>query len=118
MPGIEAGDIGPKIGFHSKDNGYLILHNVVIPKKNMLRRYVSVSDSGEIKKKGDPKVSYATMMTIRQHISCSSPKVYSLAIITASRYSCWRKQFQNNNGIEQSIIEYQTQQNKIISRVA
>lgn len=84
----------------------------------MLRRYVSVGNNGEIKKKGDPKVSYATMMSIRQHISCSSPKVYSLAIITAARYSCWRKQFANSSGIEQSIIEYQTQQNKIICRVA
>jgi acyl-CoA oxidase len=46
LPGIEAGDIGPKIGFHSKDNGYLMLHNVVIPKRNMLRRYVSVSKKG------------------------------------------------------------------------
>lgn len=46
LPGIEAGDIGPKIGFHSKDNGYLLLHNVVIPKKNMLRRFTSVSSTG------------------------------------------------------------------------
>lgn len=95
LPGIEVGDIGPKIGFHSKDNGFLILHNVVIPKRNMLRKYTSVSKTGQIKKKGDPKVGYATMMSIRQHISCSSPKVYALAIITAARYSCFRKQFKN-----------------------
>ena len=61
----------------------------------MLRKYTSVSKNGEIKKKGDPKVGYATMMSIRQHISCSSPKVYALAIITAARYSCFRKQFKN-----------------------
>ena len=84
----------------------------------MLRRFTSVSNTGEIKKKGDPKVSYATMMSIRQHISCASPRVYSLAIITAARYSCWRKQFQNSSGIEQPIIEYQTQLNKIMARVA
>lgn len=46
MPGVQAGDIGPKIGFHSKDNGYLILKNVVIPRKNMLRRFVSVTEDG------------------------------------------------------------------------
>lgn len=45
-PGVEVGDIGPKIGFHSKDNGYLILKNVSIPRKNMLRRYVSVGSDG------------------------------------------------------------------------
>ena len=46
MPGIEVGDIGPKIGFTSKDNGYLILNKVAIPRKNMLRRFVSVSQKG------------------------------------------------------------------------
>lgn len=64
------GDIGPKIGFNTKDNGYLILKNVVIPKSNMLRGFISVSKKGIIKKKGDPKVSYATMMSIRQFLSC------------------------------------------------
>lgn len=98
------GDIGPKIGFTSKDNGYLLLHNVVIPKRNMLRRYVSVSKTGTIKKKGDPKVGYATMMSIRQHLSCASPKVYGLAIITAARYSCFRKQFKTENNLEQPVI--------------
>lgn len=58
------------------------------------------------------------MMSIRQHISCMSPKVYSLAIITASRYSVFRKQFKDENKQEISIIEYQTQQSKIITRVA
>lgn len=46
LPGIDVGDIGPKIGFHSKDNGYLILKNIRIPRKNMLRKYVSVSKEG------------------------------------------------------------------------
>lgn len=46
LPGVEVGDIGPKIGFHSKDNGYLILKNVAIPRRNMLRKYVSVSQDG------------------------------------------------------------------------
>lgn len=46
LPGIEVGDIGPKIGFATKDNGYLIMHNVVIPKRNMLRKFVSVNKKG------------------------------------------------------------------------
>ena len=32
FPGVDAGDIGPKIGYHTKDNGYLILNNVRIPR--------------------------------------------------------------------------------------
>lgn len=43
LPGFEAGDIGPKYGFHTKDNGYLIMKNIRIPRKNMLRRYVTLT---------------------------------------------------------------------------
>lgn len=118
LPGIEAGDIGPKFGFHSKDNGYLIMNNVVIPKRNMLRRFVSVSKTGEIKKKGDPKVSYATMMIIRQTISTSFPRIYAQAITIAARYSIFRTQFLTSEKIEIPIIDYQTQKDKIITRIA
>ena len=32
MPGIETGDMGPKFGYDSKDNGWLRFSNVRIPK--------------------------------------------------------------------------------------
>jgi acyl-CoA oxidase len=40
LPGVEVGDIGPKIGFASRDNGYLRLNNVRISRKNILGKYV------------------------------------------------------------------------------
>ncbi len=46
LPGVDVGDIGPKYGFVTKDNGYLGLKDVRIPRKNMLRRYISVSKDG------------------------------------------------------------------------
>jgi len=42
MPGIEVGDIGPKFGFYTKDNGYCIFNHVRIPRRQMLMRYVHV----------------------------------------------------------------------------
>ena len=36
LPGIEVGDMGPKIGYNSKDNGFLSLKNVRIPRANMV----------------------------------------------------------------------------------
>ena len=45
------GDIGPKIGYSTKDNGYLLMTNVMIPKTNMLRRFTSVNKKGGIKQK-------------------------------------------------------------------
>ena len=94
------------------------MKNVIIPKSNMLRRFVSVSKKGQIKTKGDPKVSYATMMVIRQSISCFGPKVYSQVIIIAARYSLFRKQFLDALKKEIPIIDYQAQKEKILTRVA
>ena len=42
LPGVELGDLGPKFGFHTKDNGYLIMKNVRTHRKYMLRRYAKV----------------------------------------------------------------------------
>jgi acyl-CoA oxidase len=44
MPGITGGDIGPKLGFHAKENGYMFLSNIRVPKSNLLNKYVEVSN--------------------------------------------------------------------------
>jgi acyl-CoA oxidase len=46
LPNIEVGDIGPKFGFLTKDNGYLVMKNVRIPRTNMLSRYVGINKQG------------------------------------------------------------------------
>ena len=85
------------------------MKNVQIPKLNMLRRYTSVSKTGDIKKKGNPKVSYATMMIIRQLLSNWMPRQYAKVIIIAARYSLFRTQFLASNNMEIPIIDYQSQ---------
>jgi len=84
----------------------------------MLRKFVSVDKSGELKTKGDPKISYATMMVIRQYLSCLSPKIYAFPIIIAVRYSLFRTQFLTSEKQEIPIINYQSQKEKVITRVA
>lgn len=39
MPGCEVGDLGSKLGYKTKDNGYLILNKVRIPRENLVRWY-------------------------------------------------------------------------------
>jgi len=46
LPGVEVGDIGPKMGYSTKDNGYLRFNNVRIPRFNMLSRYIVVEKGG------------------------------------------------------------------------
>lgn len=36
MPGCEMGDIGLKVGYNTKDNGYLRFDHVRIPRENLV----------------------------------------------------------------------------------
>jgi len=98
LPNIEVGDIGPKYGFITKDNGYLLMKNVRIPRKNMLRKYVTLGKDGSLEIKGNPKIGYATMMLIRKMIACSYYKILGQAATIAGKYSLIRKQFRNEQG--------------------
>lgn len=48
LPNIEVGDIGPKIGFNSKDNGFVIFKNIRIPRNNMVIFFQKVFIDDEI----------------------------------------------------------------------
>jgi hypothetical protein len=39
LKGIKVGDIGTKLGYNSKDNGFLMFDQVRIPRTNMLNRF-------------------------------------------------------------------------------
>ena len=62
MPGVECGDMGPKFGYLAKDNGYMIMNNVRIPRKQMLQRFITVDRDGSVQITGDVKILYSTMI--------------------------------------------------------
>ncbi|MES1913053.1 MAG: hypothetical protein MHM6MM_005284 [Cercozoa sp. M6MM] len=77
LPGVHAGDIGPKQGWNTIDNGFLRLDNVRIPRDHLLQRYCKVSSEGkyERRQKGGASASrmgYLTMMQIRAGIVASA----------------------------------------------
>lgn len=43
LEGVEAGDIGNKLGFQRVDNGYLRIHELKIPRESMLMKYIQVT---------------------------------------------------------------------------
>ena len=96
LPGIEVGDIGPKQGFNTKDNGYALFNKVVIPRRNMLMKYHVVSKSGEYSLRGNEKISYATMLMTRSGINNIVLNQYSKIITIATKYSILRTQFKNS----------------------
>lgn len=118
QPGIEVGDIGEKVGFNTKDNGYCRFDNVRIPRENMLMRYAKVNKKGEYKRQGDERVGYAIMMQIRDLLGHASWIALSQALTIAVRYSLVRTQFQTEEGAERKVMDYQLQQDKLIPLLA
>lgn len=96
----------------------MYLRHIRVPKGNLFTKYAEITDEGEFRKVGDPRIGYGTMMFIREMISCIGPKTYAQAIIIAARYSFFRKQGLDMNKKEMVVMDYQTQQDKIIPRIA
>jgi acyl-CoA oxidase len=72
MPGVRCGDMGPKMGYHSKNNGWCTFDQVRIPRDQMLMRYLSVSREGDVSMEGDLRALYSVMMDIRVQIALGS----------------------------------------------
>lgn len=65
---MEAGDIGPKLGFAQVDNGYLLMKNIEVPLDNMLMKYIQVKEDGEVlglENKAAIKYAYGSMLNLR-----------------------------------------------------
>ncbi|XP_010746626.2 peroxisomal acyl-coenzyme A oxidase 1 isoform X2 [Larimichthys crocea] len=119
LPGIVVGDIGPKFGFNEVDNGFLKLENVRIPRENMLMKYAKVEPDGTYVKPPSAKLTYGTMVFIRSMIVGESARSLAKACTIAIRYSAVRHQSEIRPGEpEPQILDYQTQQYKLIPLLA
>ncbi|XP_066452702.1 peroxisomal acyl-coenzyme A oxidase 2-like isoform X2 [Eleutherodactylus coqui] len=120
LPGISVGDIGPKMAFENVDNGYLIMRNIRIPKENMLSRYSQVLPDGSYVKSGSDKINYFSMTAVRVSILRDEVLEALMKACTISvRYSAVRRQSELKPGDrEPKILDYQTQQHKLLPLVA
>ena len=63
LPGITVGDVGPKFGLNTLDNGFILFDNVRISHENMLAKYSHVvKASGSYEQPPNAKVAYGTMI--------------------------------------------------------
>lgn len=96
LPGVNTGDIGPKIGYNNMDNGYATFNQVHIPRRNMAMRFAKVSPDGRYQKttvsEAASKIAYITMMQVRAHICNEAGKNLAVACTIAIRYSAVRRQ--------------------------
>lgn len=69
LKGITVGDIGPKFGFNSVDNGFIMFDHYRVPHISFLAKYSQViPGTGEYVKPPNAKLSYGTMVYVRANI--------------------------------------------------
>lgn len=105
---IHVGDIGPKFGFNTMDNGFLLFNNKKIPHFNMLARFAKVDpDTGRYTRPADPALLYGTMTWVRSNIVLSAGSVLAQGVTIATRYCAVRRQFRLPDLGVESISETQ-----------
>ena len=83
--------MGPKLGYNSKDNGWLTFDNVRIPRSQMLSRYIAVDREGDFSIEGDLRIMYSTMMSVRKQLIQGCPLELTKAVLIGIRYSIVRR---------------------------
>ncbi|KAK0607265.1 hypothetical protein LWI29_012325 [Acer saccharum] len=123
LPGIEIHDCGHKVGLNGVDNGALRFRSVRIPRDNLLNRFGDVSRDGKYTS-SLPTISKRFAATLgelvggRVGLAYSSVGVLKIAVTIATRYSLLRQQFGPPKQPEVSILDYQSQQHKLMPMLA
>jgi acyl-CoA oxidase len=109
LPGITAGDIGPKSfgGYAATDNGFARFDRVRIPKEHMLSKFAQVTDDGKYVKPPHAKISYGGMLYIRSGMVTVAGWITARAAVISIRYATVRRQGNpGSDGLEKQVISY------------
>ncbi|XP_051114816.1 acyl-coenzyme A oxidase 2, peroxisomal [Andrographis paniculata] len=123
LPGVEIHDCGHKIGLNGVDNGALRFQSVRIPRDNLLNRFGDVARDGKYTS-SLPTINKRFAATLgelvggRVGLAYSSVGVLKISVIIAVRYSLLRQQFGPPKQPEISILDYQSQQHKLMPMLA
>ncbi|KAJ5266915.1 hypothetical protein N7478_009723 [Penicillium angulare] len=123
LDGVVVGDIGPKYGYITMDNAYMLFSNFRIPHSAMLSRYSSVDpETGIYTKPAQPAVVYGSLTYVRAQIVHHARLVLARAVTVAVRYTAVRRQFKDRDsdgsGPEMSVLDYPTVQIRILPLLA
>ncbi|OCT52348.1 Peroxisomal acyl-coenzyme A oxidase 1 [Cladophialophora carrionii] len=98
LPNVHVGDIGPKFGYNTMDNGFLLFKNVKIPHVNMLARFSGVDpQSNKYVRPSNPSLVYGTLTYIRSNIVLQAGSTLARGVTIATRYCAVRRQFQDRD---------------------
>ncbi|XP_016946144.1 peroxisomal acyl-coenzyme A oxidase 3 isoform X7 [Drosophila biarmipes] len=124
FPGVTVGDMGEKIGLNGIDNGFVMFNQYRIPKANLLTKTGDIDKLGNYTSqiKDDRKrlgASLGALSVGRVNITAIAYVALSKAVTIAIRYAASRRQFgPTNNLVEWPVIEYQSQQYRLIPHLA
>ncbi|CAG8958177.1 hypothetical protein HYFRA_00000529 [Hymenoscyphus fraxineus] len=124
LEGIHVGDIGPKFGYNTMDNGFLLLNQVKIPHINMLAKYSRVDpETNKYVKPSSPSLIYGTLTWVRSTIVLDSGKVLARGVTIATRYASVRRQFQDRDAPsgtsgENQVLNYSMVQYRLLPLLA
>ncbi|TKR88698.1 hypothetical protein L596_012902 [Steinernema carpocapsae] len=119
LPGVTVGDIGPKFGINTVDNGYLRFDHVRIPRTNMMMGHTKVDKKGNYEKPIHSKLGYGAMVFVRSAMTTIQGIYLATACTVAIRYSAIRRQGNINPGKDEvQVLDYQTQQHRLFPQIA
>ena len=119
LEGVTLGDIGPKVGFNSIDNGFARFNRVRIPREQMLMRFAKVTAEGTYvpPTAAAGKLGYLTMVHTRAGLVAGAGAQLARAVTIAVRYSLVRQQG-GEVGSEPVVLDYSTQQDVLLPLLA
>ncbi|PVU97277.1 hypothetical protein BB559_002093 [Furculomyces boomerangus] len=120
LPGITVGDIGPKMGFPTMDNGFLRFDKVRVPRFNLLQRFINVSRNGTVTVPSDvnPKIVYSALVSARAHLINDMGIQLAKGVTVATRYTAIRRQFGEPGKFESPVLDYDIVQYRLIPLIA
>ncbi|KIW02048.1 uncharacterized protein PV09_06550 [Verruconis gallopava] len=106
LENVHIGDIGPKFGFNSMDNGFLLFNKVKIPHISMLARFSRVDpETNEYVRPPSASLVYGTMTLVRASIVKAAGHALARGVTIATRYSAVRRQFVDKDAPEWETAE-------------
>ncbi|KAJ5736441.1 uncharacterized protein N7483_001566 [Penicillium malachiteum] len=91
LENVYVGDIGPKFGYNTMDNGFLLFNKLKIPHVNMLARFSCVDkETNKYVRPALPSLVYGTMTWVRSNIVLQAGGVLARGVTIAVRYTAIR----------------------------
>ncbi|EMC96940.1 hypothetical protein BAUCODRAFT_433376 [Baudoinia panamericana UAMH 10762] len=124
LENIHVGDIGPKFGYNTMDNGYLLFNQVKVPHISMLARFSRVDPkTNQYVRPASASLIYGTLTWVRSTIVMQAGGVLARGVTIATRYCAVRRQFQDRDAqegqkSENQVINYTTVQIRLLPLLA